>query len=98
MGLLCLTDGLGLGHVVQSYCKEATISFTGCRNLVPDPEFYVSCLEESFAELRDAAQALDSAGTAPAPATKPTKSATAKPATPKAKKPAAAKPRKAAKK
>ena len=57
MGLLCLTDGLGLGHVVQSYCDEATISFTACRELLPDPNFYVQCIEESFAELRDAAQA-----------------------------------------
>lgn len=57
MGLLCLTDGLGLGHVVQSYCKEATIAFTACRKLLPDPEFYAACIEESFAELRDAALA-----------------------------------------
>jgi len=54
MGLLCLTDGMGLGHVVQSYVDEATISFTACRKLMPDPEFYVQCIEESFAELRDA--------------------------------------------
>jgi hypothetical protein len=55
MGLLCLTDGLGLGHVVQSYVNEATISFTACRKLLPDPDFYIACIEESFAELRDAA-------------------------------------------
>ncbi|MFM6949650.1 MAG: WSD1 family O-acyltransferase, partial [Novosphingobium sp.] len=55
MGLLCLTDGLGLGHVVQSYVKEATIAFTACRNLLPDPEFYAQCIEDSFHELRDAA-------------------------------------------
>ena len=57
MGLICLTDGLGLGHVVQSYVDEATISFTACRELLPDPEFYVQCIEDSFAELRDAAKA-----------------------------------------
>jgi diacylglycerol O-acyltransferase / wax synthase len=56
MGLLCLTDGLGLGHVVQSYVDEATISFTACRKLLPDPDFYVACIEQSFAELRDAAK------------------------------------------
>lgn len=55
MGLLCLTDGLGLGHVVQSYVKEATIAFTACRNLLPDPEFYAQCIEDSFNELRAAA-------------------------------------------
>ncbi len=57
MGLLCLTDGLGLGHVVQSYCAEATIAFTACRKLMPDPEFYAQCIEDSFNELRDAAKA-----------------------------------------
>ncbi|MFA6218482.1 MAG: wax ester/triacylglycerol synthase family O-acyltransferase [Erythrobacter sp.] len=65
MGLLCLTDGLGLGHVVQSYTDEASIAFTACRELLPDPEFYAQCIEDSFAELRDAAKA---AGAAPAPA------------------------------
>lgn len=53
MGLLCLTDGLGLGHVVQSYCSEATIAFTACRKLMPDPEFYAECIQESFEEYRD---------------------------------------------
>ncbi|MBX7541035.1 wax ester/triacylglycerol synthase family O-acyltransferase [Qipengyuania sp. GH29] len=51
LGLLCLTDGLGLGHVVQSYTDEATIAFTADRDMMPDPEFYRSCIEESFAEL-----------------------------------------------
>ncbi len=54
MGLLCLTDGLGLGHVVQSYCDEATIAFTADRELLPDPDVYVKCIEESFAELLSA--------------------------------------------
>ena len=57
MGLLCLNDGLGLGHVVQSYCDEATISFTACRELLPDPEFYIECIEGSFNELLAAAKA-----------------------------------------
>ena len=56
MGLLCLTDGLGLGHVVQSYVDEATIAFTACRSLMPDPDFYARCIEESFEELRDLAK------------------------------------------
>ena len=61
MGLLCLTDGMGLGHVVQSYCKEATISFTACRKVMPDPEFYAQCIEDSFTELRDLARAIKDA-------------------------------------
>lgn len=55
MGLLCLTDGMGLGHTVQSYVDEATIAFTACRDLMPDPDFYAQCIEDSFHELRDTA-------------------------------------------
>ena len=57
MGLLCLTDGMGLGHVVQSYTDEATIAFTADREMMPDPEFYVECIRQSYEELRDAAKA-----------------------------------------
>ena len=56
MGLLCLTDGLGLGHVVQSYVAEATIAFTADRVLLPDPDFYAECIEDSFAALLAAAR------------------------------------------
>jgi diacylglycerol O-acyltransferase len=73
MGLLCLTDGLGLGHVVQSYVDEATISFTACRKLLPDPDFYVACIEKSFAELRDTAAKAATKPAAKSPATKPRK-------------------------
>ena len=68
MGLVCLTDGMGLGHVVQSYVKEASIAFTACRKLMPDPEFYAGCIEESFTELRDAARTVLAAAPAAAPA------------------------------
>jgi len=71
MGLVCLTDGMGLAHVVQSYTDEATIAFTGCRELMPDPEFYAQCIEDSFEELRDAAK-----GGKPAP--KPARGASTK--------------------
>lgn len=54
-GLLCLTDGLGLGHVVQSYVDKATISFTACRKIMPDPELYASYIQESYEELAKAA-------------------------------------------
>lgn len=53
-GLLCLMDGMALGHVVQSYVKEATITFTADRDVMPDPEFYSQCLQESFEEMADA--------------------------------------------
>ena len=80
LGLLCLTDGLGLGHVVQSYTDEATIAFTADREMMPDPEFYRECIEKSFEELREAAKIADK----PAPATKkkpqPPKKGATKPA------------------
>ena len=55
LSLICLTDGLGLAHVVQSYVDEAYISFTACRDIMPDPEFYSQCLQDSFDELLAAA-------------------------------------------
>jgi hypothetical protein len=68
LSLICLTDGLGLAHVVQSYVEEAYISFTACRDIMPDPEFYSQCLQDSFDDLLAAAQALGSPkDTAPAP-------------------------------
>jgi len=64
-GLLCLTDGMALGHVVQSYCQQATIAFTACRKALPDPDLYARCLDESFAELKAAAAAVPGAESAP---------------------------------
>ncbi|MEM9501367.1 MAG: wax ester/triacylglycerol synthase family O-acyltransferase [Pseudomonadota bacterium] len=55
LSLICLTDGLGLAHVVQSYVDEAIISFTACRDVMPDPEFYAKCLQDSFDEMLTAA-------------------------------------------
>jgi diacylglycerol O-acyltransferase / wax synthase len=53
-GLVCLTDGMGLGHVVQSYRDQATVTFTACRKMMPDPEFYRHCIQESFDDLMNA--------------------------------------------
>lgn len=64
-GMLCLVDGVGLGHVVQSYVDQATIGFIACREMMPDPEFYDHCLKEAFEEMAKAA------GLRLAPAKKP---------------------------
>ncbi len=56
LSLICLTDGLGLAHVVQSYVDEAYISFTACRDIMPDPEVYSECLQNSFEEMLTAAK------------------------------------------
>ena len=83
MGLICLTDGMGLGHTVQSYVDEATICFTACRTLLPDPEFYADCIRESFEELRNLAAAVPSQKPAPTTAARSDSknSGPAKPAT-----------------
>lgn len=44
-------DGVGLFHAITSYCGELTISFTACREMIPDPDFYQQCLQESFDDL-----------------------------------------------
>lgn len=51
-------DGLGLFHVISSYCGKFTISATACREMMPDPEFYHDCLQASFDEMFRDTQAL----------------------------------------
>lgn len=47
-----VADGLGLFHVISSYCGEFSISATSCREMMPDPGFYRECLLASFEDLR----------------------------------------------
>jgi len=51
-----LLPGVGLFHIVYSAVqnKKGTInlSFTACRDMLPDPAFYSQCLQDSFDELR----------------------------------------------
>jgi WS/DGAT/MGAT family acyltransferase len=53
-GMGPIMDGMGLIHPIGSYNGTAVISFTSCRELLPDPELYERCLTESFTALRDA--------------------------------------------
>jgi hypothetical protein len=54
-----LLPNVGLFHIVYSSVadKKGTInlSFTACRDMLPDPAFYAACLQESFDELHTAA-------------------------------------------
>jgi len=54
-----LLPNIGLFHIIYSAVqnKKGTISlsFTACRDMLPDPEYYAQCLQESFEELRDEA-------------------------------------------
>ncbi len=54
-GVGLLTPGVGLFHLVMSYCGTVTISILGDRESMPDPGFYRECLEKSLADLKAAA-------------------------------------------
>jgi hypothetical protein len=82
-GKKILTDGLGLAHVMQSYFGEAYISFTACRDIMPDPNVYSQCLQNSFDELLAAAEALSAPEAKAPPAGKPPRNAKTKPKTTK---------------
>ncbi|MBK8992085.1 MAG: wax ester/triacylglycerol synthase family O-acyltransferase [Gammaproteobacteria bacterium] len=53
-GLGPLSPGMGIYHTVFSCNDTLTMSVLADREHMPDPAFYRECLEESFAELRDA--------------------------------------------
>ena len=54
-----LLPNVGLFHIVYSSVQEKkgsiNLSFTACRDMLPDPGFYADCLQQSFEELRAAA-------------------------------------------
>jgi WS/DGAT/MGAT family acyltransferase len=53
-GLGLLTPGVGIFHLVFSYCGTVSITVVGDRDIVPDPSYYKECMEQSFAELEKA--------------------------------------------
>jgi hypothetical protein len=54
-GMPPIVDGMGLINGIGSYNGTVPVCFTADRDMMPDPEFYEECLEESFAELLEAA-------------------------------------------
>ncbi len=54
-----LLPNVGLFHIVYSSVQDkkgtVSLSFTACRDMLPDPAFYAACLQEAFEELRAAA-------------------------------------------
>ena len=54
MGMGPLVDMSGLFHAVISGMGLITINFLSCREMLPDPDFYKQCLEESYTELEAA--------------------------------------------
>ncbi len=53
-GIGMIVEGMGLIHPVMSYCGDITISFTSCREMLPDPAHYASCIRNSFDDLAKA--------------------------------------------
>ncbi|MCK5892875.1 MAG: wax ester/triacylglycerol synthase family O-acyltransferase [Endozoicomonadaceae bacterium] len=51
-GLDMIYDTVGLAHTAFSYNGSITISVTACRNMMPDPAFYMECLQRSFNQLQ----------------------------------------------
>ncbi|MCB1687652.1 MAG: wax ester/triacylglycerol synthase family O-acyltransferase [Halioglobus sp.] len=59
-GIGPLAPGMGLFHTVNSTVMKnrgaITLAFLCCREVMPDPELYKQCIEESFAELQHASK------------------------------------------
>ncbi len=53
-GLAPLANGMGLFIATPSYNGEITFNVTSTREIVPDMDFFVECLEKSLAELKAA--------------------------------------------
>ena len=59
-------DGVGLNFTAVSYNGVMWVSMVSCREMVPDPGVFLTCMQESWAELLAAADALPAIGTATA--------------------------------
>jgi len=55
MGLGPLADRMGLFIAISSYNGDIAFSVTSCRRTLPDIDFFIQCLEDSFADLTLAA-------------------------------------------
>ncbi len=53
-GMGPVVDQAGLFHTVFSYDGKITVTYTACREMLPDPGFYTGCIEQAFDELQNA--------------------------------------------
>jgi WS/DGAT/MGAT family acyltransferase len=53
-GLGVLTPGVGIFHLVFTYCGQVTITMMADRDAMPDPGFYRECMDASFDDLKKA--------------------------------------------
>lgn len=72
-GLAPLGDGMGLFIATPSHNGEMTFNVISCREIMPDIEFFVTCIEEAFAELKAAAEAVAAEDPAASKPARPTK-------------------------
>jgi hypothetical protein len=75
-----LTDGLGLGIALFSYDGKLCWGFNADWDLVPDLDSFVSCVDESFEELRGLARRTAPSGKRTPPRRSPAKRPPAEPA------------------
>jgi diacylglycerol O-acyltransferase len=57
-----VVDGMGLINIVGSYDEQFVLSFTACREMMPDPERYADALQASFDELAASTGAMAGGG------------------------------------
>ncbi|MEM9621941.1 MAG: WS/DGAT domain-containing protein, partial [Pseudomonadota bacterium] len=57
IGLGPITHGMGLIFPVLSYQGRMTISFTSCREILADADFFETCIQRAFNELHSASEA-----------------------------------------
>ena len=53
-GIGFLMHGTGPFNTITSYNGELCISFLACREQMPDPAVYHSCIEQAYQDIRDA--------------------------------------------
>lgn len=56
-GCAPIIDGMALILTAISYNGEIVLSVTGCREITPDPEFFIACARRAFQNLKKAAAA-----------------------------------------
>jgi len=85
MGLGPLADRMGLFIAVTSLCGDIAFSVTSCRRTMPDVDFFIQCIADSFNDLTEAAKSgvkpKPKADKKVTPITKKTKPSVAKKAT-----------------
>ncbi|MET0375595.1 MAG: wax ester/triacylglycerol synthase family O-acyltransferase [Rhizorhabdus sp.] len=46
-------NGMGLAHLIGSYCEWFNVNVVACRTMLPDIDFYMQCIDEGLAEYLD---------------------------------------------